>query len=385
MANNFRMRLAVAGSLSLTLLLAGCGAGSDSTEKSQSEVDKGGLARATATLDEFRGIPEFVAPGPEFDASAAAGKTVFYIPLTSEIPYLAFVQESLEEALDKVGAKLIASTNQGDPAQWAQAINQAISRKVDAIVMYDIPVELVAPQLKAAKDAGIPVIQKHNADPSEDRFAKDLELLASNLPAPWVRAGELIAAQAIVDSKGKADTIVVTSNDHLGARTIVKGIEDTMKADCPACNVTLVDVPLSDWSSKIQPQLQTALLKNPDANYVLPVFDGMMQWVKPAITASGSGRDIGIATFNATPFVMDMLREGELVRMNVGESYRWIGWALADQSMRLMTGVEPVEDDLIPVRVFTEETAAEVGVPADITEGYGDAFIEGYLNLWGVN
>ena len=400
---DMKMWSAVAAALALPLVLSACGGGSTSSEASAppstapaadagspaasaaASTGDSGVARAMARLDEYRGVPAFQEPGPAFDAMAASGKTIAYIPLTSEIPYLTYVQDALTEAMDQVGVKVIGNTNQGQPDQWAQAINQAISQKVDAIVLYDVPDALVAPQLEAAKEAGIPVIQKHNADPSELRFTEDMAVVSSNLPAPWLKTGELIGSQAIVDTDGAADAIIVTSGDHEGAGTIVKGIESTFKADCPDCKITIVDVALADWSSKIQPELQTALVKNPNANYVLPVFDGMMQFVKPAITSAGAGRDIGIATYNATPFVMDEMRDGNLVRMNLGESYRQIGWGVADAALRLMSGQPAINDDLIPLRVFTKENVEEVGVPAGVETGYGDAFITGYKSLWGVS
>ena len=140
---DMKMWSAVAAALALPLVLSACGGGSTSSEASAppstapaadagspaasaaASTGDSGVARAMARLDEYRGVPAFQEPGPAFDAMAASGKTLAYIPLTSEIPYLTFVQDALTEAMDQVGVKVIGNTNQGKPAQWAQAMCRA--------------------------------------------------------------------------------------------------------------------------------------------------------------------------------------------------------------------------------------------------------------------
>ena len=38
--------------------------------------------------------------------------------------------------------------------------------------------------------------------------------------------------------------------------------------------------------------------------------------------------------------------------MDVGENLEWIGYAIVDQSMRIMGGLPPVKNARVPVRVF---------------------------------
>jgi ribose transport system substrate-binding protein len=69
--------------------------------------------------------------------------------------------------------------------------------------------------------------------------------------------------------------------------------------------------------------------------------------------------------------------------MAVGECLEWTGYAIADAEMRLIGGMGTVKDMNIPLRIFTKENAAEAGIPATFSQGYGDSFKSGYQKLWG--
>jgi hypothetical protein len=66
----------------------GCGSGRSSPEAGHTDI-----AGARAQIHEFRGIPKFVPPGPGFDVRGKLrGKTIFEIPITSEVPFVAAVE-----------------------------------------------------------------------------------------------------------------------------------------------------------------------------------------------------------------------------------------------------------------------------------------------------
>ncbi len=69
---------------------------------------------------------------------------------------------------------------------------------------------------------------------------------------------------------------------------------------------------------------------------MLPVYDSMSQFIVPAIQAASSKAKI--VSYNGTPFVLDMMRDGDIVEMNVGESLGWVGMAGIDADMRVLCG-----------------------------------------------
>src|SRR5690606_1913889 len=85
-------------------------------------------------LEPYRNKPEFIAPGPAFDAkSCMQGKTIMTIPVTTANPFTQNINDAMEKVANEVGFKLIRWENQGQPTQWAQGVNSAINQKVDLI------------------------------------------------------------------------------------------------------------------------------------------------------------------------------------------------------------------------------------------------------------
>jgi ribose transport system substrate-binding protein len=52
--------------------------------------------------------------------------------------------------------------------------------------------------------------------------------------------------------------------------------------------------------------------------------------------------------------------------------------------MRLLCGIEPIDDPKIPFYIFDQSNADDAGDPPQLSTGYGDAYITGYDELWGL-
>ncbi len=127
----------------LPVLAAAC-SGGGSSQKVSGQADVAGASRQ---IEAFKGIPKFVPPGPGFDATKKLrGKTIFEIPITSEVPFVAAVERGMSEAAAEVHAKLVVYPNQGQPAQWGQGISTAISQHADAITLFAQDPALLAPR-----------------------------------------------------------------------------------------------------------------------------------------------------------------------------------------------------------------------------------------------
>ena len=186
-------------------------------------------------VDEAMAEPTFAPPGPKFDASKAAGKTVVNISLNSTVPFNQIVDKSMEEAAAAAGVNLIQFTNQGQVSQWQQGMESAVSQKADAIVLEGSPdPKLLGPQIAAAKAAGIPVISTHLYDESYiEEAKKDLPGIAAFVDAHHYRAGTLMADYAIVNSGGRVNAYFVTSNEVQPAAGIASAFEDELRLVVP--------------------------------------------------------------------------------------------------------------------------------------------------------
>jgi ribose transport system substrate-binding protein len=374
-----------------SLALVACGSDDSSDTASTGEAaatstaaadsgDAGGAVpqQVTDLLAEYSGVPEFKAPGPAFDAKQASGKKIFNIPISTSIPFIQTIDEAMATVAKKYGIELIEFTNEGKPTEWAQGIQQAINQKADLIVLQGAPEpKILQPQLKAAKKANIPVVVTHWYDATQPLPPN----VTAQVPVAFSTGAQLEAAWAISDTEGKANALVVQSAEAPPSAPMVAAIEEQFKA-CAECKLTVVDVPIADWATKVQTTVQSALVKDPSINYVIPLYDAMAPFAATAITASGKTGQVGVATLNGTPAVLKLIQDGDIVRMDVGESLDWIGWANMDQAMRILTGNDPVENENTALRVFSKDNVDEAGTPPAVDKGYGDAYVEGYTKLW---
>lgn len=331
-------------------------------------------------IDSYAHQPKFVAPGPAFDAQACMrNKKIFSIPVSSANPFTQNIERAMAGVAKTVGFSFTTWDNQGQTSQWVQGMDDALNQKTNLIdLLGGTDPKVLVPQVKAATDAGIKVIASHY-----NGFEQKLPSgISGDVPIHYLEAGAFLADWAIVKTRGKANAIVLTSNEVYSTGSMVAGIKREFATNCPGCKVRFINVPITDWSTRIQPDIQAALLADSSINYVLPIYDSMSQFVVPAITITGSGERVKIATFNGTPFVLGLVQQGK-VEMDLGENLDWIGHAIMDSEMRLVCGLPKVHDPMIPFYVFDAHNAKDAGTPPQLSTGYGDAFLSGFKKLWG--
>lgn len=338
-----------------------------------------GVAAAKANIEKYSQIPTFEAPGEPFDAKACmADKSIFTIPASSAIPFIKTITEHKNEIANELGFKHSEWENQGNPTQWIQGIDFAINNNFDLIsLLAGADPRFFEPQVKKARDAGLDVVAAHLTGLEQDVPGG----VTSATAIDYKTAGSLLADWSIVQTNGNVNALVLVSNEALSTDSMVSGLTEAFKNNCPDCVYEIVNVPIADWATKIQPTVSAKLQSNADINYVIPIYDSMSSFVVPAITISGKGDSVKVATFNGTPFVIDFVREGQ-VEMDVGENLDWIAHAMLDAEMRILCGLPAIRDSKVPLLIFDKNNAGTAGNPAEASKGYGQDYLAGYRKLW---
>ncbi len=336
---------------------------------------------ARALVAQYSELPVWNAPGEAFDARACmADKSMFVIPLTNANPFNAAISAGMIQAAEIVGFDLRAWETQMDPTQWIQGINTAMAEGYDLIDLQGgLPPEFLIPQITEAREAGIKVTATHNWDATTQETPDFMDGAGNT---DYVMFGEIIAAWAMVQTDGQVNALVLGPDEITPTAPLRDAIIGYLADNCPDCKTTYINVPVNDWATQGQSATQNALLADPSINYVLPVYDSMAQFIAPAIQIAGS--DAKIVSYNGTPFVLDMMREGDIVEMVVGESLGWVGLAGVDVNMRVLCDLDPVTVLNTPAFIFTDENVETAGVPATYDDGYGDVHIAGFKALWGI-
>lgn len=343
------------------------------------------LAAAQAMIDAHKTLPVFDAPGPKFDArSCMEGKRILTLPVSSANPFTKNIAVAMVAAAKEVGFEVVEWENQAQPSQWVQGINFAINEKFDLIdLLGGVDPRAIAPQIKAARDAGIVVKTSHFYDLTQREMFENVGI-DGVVPLSFNTVGRILANWAIVQTQGKANVLIIGSDEIVPTAPFVAGIRDELAKNCPDCEeVAYINAPVPEWATKIQSSVQSALLANPKINYIIPIYDSMSGFVVPGVRIAGKTGQVKIATFNGTPFVIDFIQQGQ-VEMDVGESLGWIARAIIDSHMRTLCGLQEPAVLNVPFYLFTEANAKTAGTPADFDRGYGDVHVTGFRKLWGL-
>jgi ribose transport system substrate-binding protein len=338
-----------------------------------------GIHKATANIAAYSAIPDFVPAGEPFHAKACmAGKKIFTIPASSAIPFIKTISDQKSKIAKDLGFEHMEWENQGNPTQWIQGMDYAANNGFNLVsLLAGADPRFFEPQVMQTQAKGVKVVTSHLTGLEQDAPAG----VDAAVAIDYRKAGELMADWTIAKTSGKTNALVIVSNEALSTNSIVGGLKEAFDTRCPDCKYEIVNVPITDWATKIQPSVAGALQANADLNYVIPIYDSMSSFVTPAIAIAGRAEKVKVATFNGTPFVLDLIRAGD-VEMDIGENLDWIAHAMLDAEMRLLCGKGTIRDSKVPLRVFDSTNVAEAGAPADAAKGYGDAYIDGYRKLW---
>ena len=104
---------------------------------------------------------------------------------------------------------------------------------------------------------------------------------------------------------------------------------------------------MSDWNTKAQSEVQSALNKDAAINYVYPLYDAMVAGAVPAVQTLGKAGKVKVVSYNGSPFALKFIQDGDIVAMNVGEDTVGIGYASMDQAFRILLD-KPTVDQRTP-------------------------------------
>lgn len=377
--------------LCLGLTAAACG---NSTSRTNSSNAVGvsatkaaaGVASAEAQLKLYSAPSHWVAPGPGFDATKVRGKSIWYIAGDySATPTFALMVNGMKAALAPLHDSVYMCDGGGVPTGYVTCMNEALAAGASAIVAGAIPSSTIAPEIAKANSEHVPVVlalDRNDTTPAPPGVAAVVSF-------PYTLLGQLDADWVIANSAGKANVFVVNvtgSNPALEASRV--GSIPTLNKLCPECTVTVRNVPLANLP-EVASLTTTVLQSNPKITYIIGSFDAVAGLMVPSIQQLGDGNRIKIATFNGSLQEMQMMAQGSPIKMDIATAGPAIGYAAADQVLRLLSGVVASKRESAPVRVFTQSTVrslslTQAGFASDVWFNAKISWLHKFWALWGV-
>jgi ribose transport system substrate-binding protein len=349
----------------------------------------GSAADDNAAVEAVPQLPEFskvVPPGPAIDVSSLAGKTVFWIPITSQAPIFSVEQAAATEAFAAAGVKLQLCDGQASPASVAKCVSQAVSAHAGGIIATSIPPEFAQQSFATATAAGIPVefVNTKNAVTPAQWGDK-----AAALPANFVKQAQINDDLIIKDSGGKANVLLVGVTDSsVTTSAYQQGMKGYLQDKCPKCKISTVEAG-STTLANLPSQVNAALVKDPGIRYVFVEFDSFTPPVVQALRQVNKANSIKLVTMLGQLDGLQRVSQGAAFA-DTGYSIAALGWNETDVMLRLMLGTKPDTTKYVtPIKTFTKSTVQGL----DLTQkGWlsgswtsADDFRAMYRKLWGAS
>jgi ribose transport system substrate-binding protein len=123
------------------------------------------------------------------------------------------------------------------------------------------------------------------------------------------------------------------------------------------------------------------LVHQPPYTWFIPNYSGMLTYMEPSLR----GKDARAASFGTDLSSMQLLKQKKVTWTFVGASAEWSGWAIADQTLRVLAGEKPVKDENIGLRIFDTSNIDSINLTESDGDWYGVDFRTPYLKLWGLS
>lgn len=278
---------------------------------------------------------------------------------------------AIQQAADTVGWTTVVTDSAGDPQKMASTMQSLITQRVDAILTNYVATGLIAPQLKAAAQAGIPVIAVGYAGVPSDDFAGMyypdqaeqttmlLDQMAKDLPEGGTVAPLAVAGYYGIDAE-----------------------VDTLNEDGPGLGfqpLQRIDVPVTDIFGGTTSAAVDVLNANPDLAALFTALDIGVQSTVPALKQTG--RDVPIYGFGAIPGALSFVRQGgvTLVTSDGAKS----GFVAIDALLDYWVNGTEIPKTTPEEYAYQYTIVDQSNAPAEGTDVYPqDEFAQPFLDKW---
>lgn len=379
--------------LLVVMLLVATGCGSDESKGAAATGDNSNspaLQDAQSAVDKATDTPTWEAAGPPIDVGdKLRGKRIFWLTGFKSLPFWQQQFLGMQAALDAAGVELTTADPKGDIGQAARMMQGAIERGYDLIMTgNETPQELAEP-IRAAKAAGIPVNCMLARDPGPlTTEEKDIGC-AAVVTTNYTAIGELGADATFAMSKGDEGTSALVFNASGGSGVAdleTNGYVNRLKELCPSCKVDKADAPPATWATNLQSLTTSNLTKDPNLDWLFPIYGGMVPFILPAVNASGHD-DLSIGTQEGGAVEIQQIQAGDL-NFTISAPLEWFGLATADVAFRLLLGKPAPDDVKLPLHLYTKENVGDIDPnekPPDEATWMNYDYRTPYFEHWGLS
>ncbi len=289
-----------------------------------------------------------------FAAEKAAG-TLGVSVLTMNNPFFKVIADSMSAEAAKHGYKVVAVSGDFDVARQQNQVKDFIVKKVSAIVLCPCDSRAIAPAIREANQAGVPVFTADIA--CLDETVKVVAHIATdNLQ------GGRMAAEAVVEALGGEGKVAIL--DHPEVESVLlrtKGFEEKLAElnRRPGVKVKIVArLPGGGDKAKSFKAAQDLIQAHPDLNAIFAINDPSALGARAALENAGKADQVRIVGFDGQPEGKQAIKEGKLYADPIQFPDR-IGAEAVRAFIRYVNGEDVPKQILIPTALYRQADAAK--------------------------
>lgn len=269
---------------------------------------------------------------------AAFAQTIGLSLSTLNNPFFVTLQEGAQAAADELGYELVTTDAQDSVSAQISDIEDLVVRGVDVLIVNATDSAAVVPAVRAANDAGIPVIA---VDRGVDGGELAFFIASDNV------AGGALAAEYICDRIGGEGAVVELEGipGTSAARERGQGFNESLSSACPDAEVVARQTANFNRAEGLS-VMENILVAQPEIDAVFAHNDEMALGALQAIEASG--RDIVVVGFDATDDAQAAVEACRLAA-TVAQQPTELGREAVRAAQRAIEGDVPAETESIAV------------------------------------
>ncbi len=363
------------------LALAACSSSSStSTPKASSspKAASSSFAAAQAANAKFEQRPTSIGITTPVGKTIPKGKVIDFIQCG--VPACVVEGDILESATNLLGWKLVRINAGTSPQQIADAYQQAVTNKPDAVIGSGYPRVLFDPELKSLASMHIPVLEAFVGDSTGDGLTGVVGGPVNNSIQ-----GKEVADYILANSTSKSVTIgAVVPSGFPNMVQENQSFDAEIAKQCPSCTVKLLTVPVTSIGTDLTTRITSFLTANPSVTWLWDGYDDMVTGLPTALKGSGI-TSVKVATISMNGTVAADIAQSDYVTTAIGTSFPEVYWREIDLLARYFTGQSYTVDLNDATLPFWTITSSDLPSDASsVTFANVVSYKQQFEKLWGL-
>ena len=305
--------------------------------------------QATLDSDLSKLQHEFAEAAPGEAPEAEKKLRIAYVRPTNE-PYYKYGFDGAQMMADKMGVEMLGYVSDMKPERELASIEDAITQKVDGIVLMSVSATSFASSINKAHEAGIPVYMLFG-------YNKDLmDKMVGTVQADCNLSGAIIG-EWVAKNIPEGEIAVIMG---LPGRGDAECYRDSFKAQTDKNpNLKLVAAVPGDWNrQKAFDQMQNLITSYPNLKAVFVQNEDMALGALQSLKQAGAEKDVVIVSQNGAPYGLESIA-ADGIKATVGWSPAQEAQLALRQLVESINGTQqPWQLTISPMTVITKDNVS---------------------------